>query len=69
MNALNTYPKKKKFVSELLWQLFLDVFMFIFSTLSLRFVWSFLVFLDNGENFSKKESFGFTLVKHMDNNI
>ena len=43
--------KSKYIVSELLWQLFLDIFMFIFSTLSLMFVWSFLVFLDNRECF------------------
>ena len=52
--------KSKYIVSELLWQLFLDIFMFIFSTLSLMFVWSFLVFLDNRENVSKEESYGFT---------
>jgi len=32
----------KYIVSELLWQLFLEVFMFIFSTLSLIFLRSFL---------------------------
>ena len=47
----------KYIVSELLWQLFLDIFMFIFSTLFLIFVWSFLFFFDNGENVSIEESF------------
>ena len=49
--------KSKYIVSELLWQLFLDIFMFIFSTLFLIFVWSFLFFFDNGENVSIEESF------------
>jgi len=51
--------KSKYVVSELLWQLFLDIFMFIFSTLDICLEFS-LFFWIMERTFLKKSLFGFT---------
>ena len=51
--------KSKYLVSELLWLLFLDFFVFIFSTLSLGIFESLIFFFwDKVEDLFKEESFG-----------